>query len=281
MALLATTGANAVDAPADVKAFTSHVARKLQQEAPNAIVAVTNDLTLSFAMPGLDEKTQINLDRIWGFCSRNRSDCDQAVANYTSGTAAAISEMARPLEPSRLRAIVRDRKYLESSQAGTMATAGKAAEVVAQPFVDDLMVVCAVDSARFTRMLRQEELGKLNLTIDAAIALCIQNVAAALRPMHEVVKKLEKKSFGYVTGDAYESSRLLLHGQWEEFAKENGGQLVVAVPGSDLIIYGRGSNRTDLDSIRAFVDHAIARAERPLSTTLFRWTRSDWQVEKR
>jgi hypothetical protein len=61
-------------------------------------------------------------------------------------------------------------------------------------------------------------------------------------------------------------------------AERFGGELVVAAPARDLVLYVDGRPPGAREALAAIVADAHAKAARPLSTAILRWTAAGWVV---
>ena len=127
-------------------------------------------------------------------------------------------------------------------------------------------------------MLTDRDLEKLGLSQEEAIALGKQNVAAELPPGSAVISRLKPDAIGYITGHFYESSRLLMHDDWAALSQEMNGQLVVAVPVPEGILYAEGKDRASLDALTRVAEATAKGDQRRISTQLLRWVPEGWEV---
>ena len=74
------------------------------------------------------------------------------------------------------------------------------------------------------------------------------------------------------------SSRLIFHEDWAPIAEKLEGRLIVAVPASDTIVFGKEEDAAALDAMAALAAEMTRKAERPISKSVFRWTPDGWQV---
>ena len=70
----------------------------------------------------------------------------------------------------------------------------------------------------------------------------------------------------------------VLHDQWTEMSKAMGGHLVIAVPSHDFLIYGNGATQDDRVPLNALARMVVDKAQKPMTATLFEWTKTGWQV---
>lgn len=61
-------------------------------------------------------------------------------------------------------------------------------------------------------------------------------------------------------------------------AERFGGELLVAAPARDLVLYVDGRPPGAREALAAIVADAHAKAARPLSTAILRWTATGWVV---
>jgi len=99
-----------------------------------------------------------------------------------------------------------------------------------------------------------------------------------LPPLPEVARPARPGTIGNVAGDAYESSRLLLHEDWSPLASAQGGVLLVAVPAKDVVLYVGEDSAAAVDALRTLATQVGKQTPAPLSDFVLRWTRDRWVV---
>jgi uncharacterized protein YtpQ (UPF0354 family) len=109
------------------------------------------------------------------------------------------------------------------------------------------------------------------------LALCKQNVGAALPPLAPMKRGYPWLGVDIVTGDAYDSSWLLFPERWTTIAEKLDGDLLVAAPGNNVIIYGSGRANDSVAALARAAAFVAERAQKPLSTAVFRWTPTGWE----
>ena len=261
--------------PADEAGFTSYVIDALTKSAPDVALVVKAPLIISVRSRDGDETDSLYLGRIWEYCSKNPGGCDRAVSAYVTGMAEGIRQRSQPIDPATIRVVVRTTSYLASARTG--GGSGDR-DPAAAALAGDLWVVCVADSPHSTRVLTNADLKRLKLSIDDAIALGKRNTAAALHPLESTRTKFGGGTFETAMGDPYyESSRIILHDDWAEIAEKMRGKLVVAVPSSGIVIYGNGASARTIEAMKEFVPYAATKSDRPISSTLLRWTKNGWE----
>jgi hypothetical protein len=267
---VARTGASV---PSDAGDFTAYVARAFAAALPDYKVEVRAPLTL--ALSRSDGGTaQANLDRVYEYCSRNRADCDRAVASHVAGVAETMRGVLRAAEPSMVRSVLRPAAYV--AELKKMAADQPDSAPVARPFAGDLWELCVLDFPKGIRAMTARDLSAMHLSADEAFGLGTRNVAATLRPLGDVARDVPDGAIGTIAGDFYNSSRLLMHRDWAALASRLDGELIVAVPDVSVVLYGRGNTPVAVDALAALARETMRRAERPISPTIFRWTSGGW-----
>jgi hypothetical protein len=258
--------------PAEPAAFTEHIAVLLRKALPAMKLTVVGELAINVAGDDGKEFGKLGLGRVFDFCRANRGDCPRVVDDYVAGMSEIVIEQSKPLDPGSVRLVVRPREYIEQGRRQRGRDG-----LLARPLVADLYVVPVIDTPRAMRMVDRGSLKELKMQDDEAVfELGRRNLAQALRPLREVIQPQRPGSVGRLGADDYESSRLLLHAEWGELARQMDGKLVVMVPASNLLLYADGGSMQSIDAIRALGREATRRSPRTISETLLRWTPEGW-----
>ena len=182
----------------------------------------------------------------------------------------------RPAARSDIRVIVRSSVYVEALRK--QAIDRQAPQPIVRPLAGDLWLICVIDLPRQVNMLTDRDLEKLGLSQDEAIALGKENVAADLPPGSTVISPLTPGAIGYIIGHFYEASRLLMHEDWAALSQEMNGQLVVALPVPEGILYIEGRDRAALEALTRVAEATAKDDQRRISTQLLRWVPDGWEV---
>lgn len=261
-------------ARADEALFTKQIADRLSRELPDQRVEIASPLTLKINQADGTHILQANLDRIFAFCTKTAEQCEAATSQYIAGVSSVVKDRVRPIESSMIRLNVRPRKGLESAQQQLPPDAPR---IVLRPFAGDLALTAVLDFPTSMRMFTNEDAKKLGISEDQVIEIGRKNLRASLKPLSDFPPPTAEQSFRYLGDSPYESSRMILHSDWAPVAKALGGSLIVGVPSSNLLVYGRGDSELALDALRAFIRDTVRKTDRPLSTALFRWTENGWE----
>lgn len=266
--LVGVGSAHAQQIPADEPAFTAFVAERIRAESRDTPVVIKGPLTLSIG------PLQANLDRIYAFCETNTSGCAKEIETYVGGVVATTGNVKDPPTKTALRIVVRSTDYMrqalrELESAGTIPT---------RPLAEGLVIVPVLDSPRTVKIFNDKDRAALGLTPDQVFAIAIANVRGSLKPLMSAAKPAVPGQFGTLKGDYYATSRLALIDSWAPLAQAQGGVLIVAVPTPDLVLYSGEDSSAALDALRTLARNIVARAPKPLSAALLRWTPKGWQL---
>lgn len=264
-----------VQVPKDQDGFGRFVAGQVTAAVPGATARIDQPLVLTLTVPGFAGEQQLPLERIWDYCQRNQSSCAATIGTYASDIAATAQAQGQGIDPARVRAVIRDRRFVESSNK---ALSGDGAEIVAVPFTGDLWAVLVVEHPTGSTILQMADLAKLKLDQDQAMALARRNLAAALPPLSSLAKRYLDGPVVYAIGGPYESSRLLLSEAWTAVAKESGGKLVATAPGRDIVAYVQGDSKGDATALKQFVQKTRQSQKYPVTAAVLRWTPEGWQA---
>jgi uncharacterized protein YtpQ (UPF0354 family) len=259
--------------PRDEVGFVKYMADRIAASAGVRVEQGDRPLTLRVLKADGEYLLSANLDRIRTACDRVQERCAAFVDEYVAGVSSAVTERLKPLEKTSLRIAVRPASYLASA-----TQAQQVEPPVTRPFIGDLSLVLVVDGVRTLRMAHKKDLDVLKLSEPEAFDAARANLATDLKPLTSVLKPIVGKSIGFLEEHAYESSRLVFHEEWRQFATDLGGSLIVAVPTTSVLIYGSGATAESIDALRTFAHNVARKSQRPLSLSLFRWTAQGWEV---
>ena len=275
---LLTASGFAGDAPisadlGDVGFFTAHVAELFAKAIPGAKVEIKAPLALSIDVPGRGSHSA-TLDNVYSFCLRNPEACEKGLVAHVANMAASF-EAPGGIERSQLRAIVRSAAMVK---AADQAYARRGGATISEKLIGDLWVMCAQDLPGAVGILNTNNLGALNLSRDAALAACKQNVAASLRPLTPFKRDYPWPGVNLVAGDPYASSWLIFPERWAAIAESVDGDLLVAAPANNALVYGSGRANDSVAALAKAAAYVAERAQKPLSNAVFRWTPIGWEA---
>ncbi len=153
---------------------------------------------------------------------------------------------------------------------------------VGDAWLDGISIAYLLDlpDGKTSRYVTQGDLTKNRVPIDQLRKVSREELWNRVDRSLQVLP-LENDCFGLRYDGATESSTLMLNDLWSASLAPalDGGQLVVAVPARDVVIYGSASHPYSIQHLRDVVERLWNKPQtkHPLSRNLFRWNGS-WQV---
>ncbi|HEY3920007.1 MAG TPA: hypothetical protein VGL83_19605 [Stellaceae bacterium] len=256
--------------PSDPASFTDYVARAFAQALPGAKVAMTRPLSLTIDVPGTG-KHEGYLENLYDQCRGAPERCAGLVASWVDQISTTDAQKDKPLDRASLRIVVRPKTAVDQLRQAQKQ------EPVAAPFIAGLWMICVADLPKAIEFPNAKEFEALGLSRADALKLCKENTAKALAP----IKKESVSNFigkiGLVANDPYESSRLLLPESWAPLVGKSQTPFFVTAPGSDVLLYTRTKSAAAIKRLQVATIGVAAKARRPLSLSIFRWTPSGFQ----
>jgi hypothetical protein len=269
-------------APRDRAALTKAMADKFGAALPGAAVEIKQPpLTLGVKLPGSDNEFQVSLDRVWQFCSKNKSECPAQMNDFVAKSAAAIADAgngpaAAPLDVSTLRLVVRPAAYVNNVRR-QMAQGGAGSEPIVGLIAGDLWWVLVSDSEQSVRIVAKNELDKNKLGARAAMELARANLEHLLPPLSKVASRPGASGVSVIQGDYYASSRLLLNeDDWDKLAQSFSGQLIAVAPDPRFLLFADNGVKGARDAMDQMAEDIASKSDRPLSMALVQWTNDGW-----
>lgn len=215
-----------------------------------------------------DKQWVVNLHRPWAACRESPAECS-AIANHYVSEVLKVAEAKGTVNRSQLMAVIRPIAYLQALPEELRA------KTLSEPFAANLLVIYVVDEGGAARGAKSEDLSATGVGREALPALVQQNLARVLPPL----LKCERESVVVLAAqNYYESSRLLLTGQWSDLAAKAGGSVVVAAPGNDVLVIACNPSPGALSQLSAVALKVWQSADRPISPSLLEWTGNGWRV---
>lgn len=262
---------HAQEVPTDPAAFTEAVAR-LYREGPRGVEThIDGPLELTVRSGGREEK--VYLATAFSACLRDSPTCAPYLRRHVESMRAGLQPHA-PLSRADIRITVRPSAYVDDMIALTKAAGS---EPIAEPLVDDLWMIAVRDGPTTIGTIGQPDLAVLKLSPDEALALGRQNIEATARRAIADAVKGETTGVRSFRGDDYTASLIASPELWEPLAEKFDGELLMAVPASDVVLFadGRRGAVSQAAMLQSVVQVA-GRAKRPISLVVFEWTPAGW-----
>lgn len=247
--------------------LAQRLASEIRSALPGAVVTVPDPYGLDIAYGG--QTLSVGIGSVYTACARSILTCDTAIQQYALRAASHMLERA-PLTRDQLRIVVRSSGYLDALRAQ-----GASQEFVSEPLAGELRSACYRDLPQGRRPIQVTDLPTLQLNSSATLALCKDNSAHALAPLASRWNALPDQGIGIIRDTDDITAYLAAHGDWRPLAEQL-GDLIVAVPSIDTLLYSQGSNAIQIDALATLATSLHTGASMPVSAQVFRWTESGW-----
>lgn len=273
LALIFLTAASALADEQIAPDIASRIAKDFREALPPGYeVTIIDPLTIAIGPHGRPP-SRVNLDNINRVCLGDPDQCEVRLSDFASKIVEFIKDQDTPPSKTQLRAVVRPKDYVDE-----ITREMKGQEPVAGAITGDLVELCYFDMPTTMRIATAADLKSFGLTSDDALALCKRNMESAFPSLQSQIKIPADGSIGILTGDRYQSSRFLFHDDWSPVAAQFGGHLIIAVPAADIVLYGRDTDAASVDAMADMARRMSQDAQRPVSTKVFRWTPTGWDI---
>jgi hypothetical protein len=259
--------------PGDPEAFTETFVKLCREAAPNLKLTIVGQLSLQ--ADTAQGEVAVHLDTVYSACQRDPAGCGPFLERMVELTAKGFASARPAATLSQVRVTVRPSSYLDE-----MTAAGGKSDVIAEPLVGDLWVYAVRDEATSIATLDRIDLGALKLDPAGAMAAGKRNIEATLGAKFQAGAPQIQPGEGVagLRGDDYVASLLALPDLWTPLAERFDGQLYVAAPASDYVIFADARAKGNLARMAHDAAVLARAAKRPLSTDVFEWTPTGWEV---
>ena len=209
-------------------------------------------------------------------CRRAPDACDEAIDRYVRSA----------IEPTASATREAVRAVLLPVEAATAAREEAAARggdepLVGRPFAGRLFEAFVLDEPdRIVHLTSQglRELG--DPTLEELHQLALANMRRVFPDAlpHEPFSDRAPDVRVVRTGDSYENSRVLLHERWAPIARQVRGDLLVAAPARDAVVFTGAASERDVAALRWLAQQMAENEPHPISPAVLRWTEGGWEL---
>lgn len=239
--------------------FTEEFRAALVSALPEHAVEVVEPLRLHIKKTE-DEQATAYLDNAYNEYSRTPSAKAEVIAKYLT-TYMEAAQGSRPLQPEQIVPVVKDRGWLK--HVGGTKARGKQ---VIEDLNADLVVVYAEDGPHNIRYFSSEDLQKAGVQRQALRELALTNLRRILPPPEPVKGPVISMM---TAGQDYVSSLLLLDEIWNAEKLAVDGEIVIAIPTRDVLLFTGSKNKEGLKKLRELAQKAHADGPYSLTERLF------------
>jgi hypothetical protein len=266
-------GQTSAPTPGDPQAFTEAFVELCREAAPNLKLKIVGPLSLQAETP--QGEVSAHLDTVYSACQRDPAGCGPFLNRMVDLMAKGFASARSAATLSQVRVTVRPSSYLDE-----ISEAGGKSDVIAEPLAGDLWIYVVRDEPTSIATLDKTDLDALKLDAAGALAAGKHNVEATLgaKFLAGVPQVQPGEGVAGMRGDDYIASLLALPDLWTPLAERFDGQLYVAAPASDYILFADARATGNAAKIAHDAAVLARAAKRPLSTDVFEWTPTGWEV---
>jgi uncharacterized protein YtpQ (UPF0354 family) len=189
---------------------------------------------------------------------------DEILKIYTSSFAETRA-MTGEIDRSRIVPIIKDREWLGEIKQSPKLGGGQPLENVNEDLNEDLVIVYAEDTPKNIRYFPPKALEELGISRDQLRGLAVAN-------LRQLIPKPEIRSGALVSiitaGGNYEASLLLLDDLWATLPTSD-GDIVVAIPARDLLVFTGSHNQKGIAKLRELAAKYSRESAYRLTNALF------------
>jgi uncharacterized protein YtpQ (UPF0354 family) len=246
-------------------AFTQQFLEQLRQKGPGYTFEVKGEMEIH-ARDAKDREFTLFLDNAYSAYAAEPQAKDEVVQRYVASFLESAQAQDAPVVRENIVPVIKDRPWLEEiARLRERHKAKPGTENVVEDYNEDLVILYAEDSPRNIRYLTQKDLDELGLKRGELRALAVAN----LRRVVPDIRLRESAHLSMLLGGGdYEASLILLDELWREKIRVR-GEIVIAIPARDLLIFTGSASEEGLRQLRLVAARAAREASYRLTEQLF------------
>jgi uncharacterized protein YtpQ (UPF0354 family) len=242
------------------------VSRLIELQMPDKRLAIRQDEAIDVTGPGEKIHT-VFLGNLLAECLRSPDERIEIVDRYLKTLVS--NEKDPPASRSDIVSMVRHsdyRSYMNQDEV----------DVLTEHMVGDLWIVYGIDYPHSTSVLNVEKLKAIGVDATDLKQLGLENVARLLDDLE--YQSYDAYSVLTSANPVYLSSTLLLDYVWDFLANKVNGDLVVAVPARDTVIFCDSHEPEGIQALREEAEHVIRTGDHVLSEALLYRASGKWTL---
>ncbi|WP_161965669.1 DUF1444 family protein [Steroidobacter cummioxidans] len=245
--------------------FTEEFRKALVVELPAHVITVAAPLHLEVKGAGREQAAAF-LDNAYNEYSRSPGQQAEIVARYVHSMAES-AQASGPLNPQQIVPVIKDRGWSKDIKRAAKARgAAAAAKQVIEELNQDLVIVYAEDTPQNIRYFGPDDLQQAGVQKDQLRALAIANLRRILPPPEAVNGPLISMM---TAGSDYVPSLLLLDEIWNSDKLGVDGEIVIAIPTRDVLLFTGSANKEGVKKLRELAKKTAADGPYSLTDRLF------------
>ena len=146
---------------------------------------------------------------------------------------------------------------------------------LSDPFLPGLCLLYAFDRLPEFEIVLERHVSALRLPPASLRSLAIDNLR---RRLPRIERHGNHPAYMLTAGGNLESSLLLLEDLWEQQSADVPGELVVAIPARDVVVFTGSESPEGLEAIRGSVSRLWPSGDHLLTRDLFVWRSHSWHL---
>jgi len=264
--------AHAADAPSE-RAFTDEYVAALRAAQPTFKAEIVKPLEVRVTMTDGATST-VYLDNALQAVQRDPSSKAAVIARYV-GLVADMKGVDTAIEVKNIVPVIKDRGWVTETKAAHLArTQGVPFNYVYDDFNDDLVVVYAEDKPTNTHYFDAAALEKAGVERKELRKLALANLLRILPKFQR--EEIDGVSMLSAGGD-YDASLLLIDEIWSGTMLKMEGEIVVAVPARNVLLFVPANDKARIQELEALVSRVFAENSYTLTDQLFIFRKGKFQ----
>jgi uncharacterized protein YtpQ (UPF0354 family) len=256
--------ARAADDPSQ-RAFTDEYVVALRAALPGVKVESVKPLEVKVTLPDGKSSTAF-LTNAYNDLQRDPSS-RKAIIERQVASMVEVSKPDEGLDQRNIVPVIKDRAWMsETAKARQAASGGATFQHVYDDFNEDLVVVYAEDRPTNTHYFEEAALKKAGVERKDLRELAKEN-------LRRILPDLEREEIGGVSllsaGGDYDASLLLFDEIWTGDLLKVKGEIVVAVPARNVLLFAPANDPARVEELEALVRRVFAENSYTLTDQLF------------
>jgi uncharacterized protein YtpQ (UPF0354 family) len=244
------------------QAFTERMAQGLAEKLPAVKFSVAGELAITSIDAEGRESTGL-LNDVYGEYTNDPAKLRSLIAKVARRMKQGAAGCCPKLDLRRIVPVIKDRPWLEQNRR-VLHAKDPSQDFVFEDFIDDLIVVYAVDGKRAMRYLMANE------SFGDRKDLRTRAVDNLWRILPKVEVHKHGDLIAYVSaGGNYESSLLLSDTMWRDGQIKFDGETVIAIPARGALLVTGSSNHKGVSAVRELAAKVAAESSYRLTDKLF------------
>jgi uncharacterized protein YtpQ (UPF0354 family) len=253
--------------PVSEDQFSARFVTMLKSALPGVSIEVTGPMDL-IVKPAKGGEYQVYLGNAYLQYQNDPERLEEILKVYVSQTKAIAARAAEDnkLDRTRIVPIIKDRAWLEEISRNLKAKTGDGKlENIYEDFNEDLVIVYAEDTGQSLSYFTQKQLDAAGIQRSGLRALAVANLKRIV-PKYEIGRL---QAVSRIKADEGYDACLLLFGELWAGLEAKSGDIVVAIPARDVLLFTPASDRQGVAKIGDYAEKIARDSAYALTGRLF------------